>query len=288
MILREGVEMRWKKYCVEMDVTGITRKSVAEILSKQFQTASVFDLQNNGYHVQDQDGRIWRVLPSDDIKAERNNGEKVVGANYMYQVRLLSPFLYENEFPALEKVIQQLELEGAMVNDSTKMNVVLDLGCLENTERYQTNLQNLYESKGELFQKALDITFSEVAEHKKLENKNMLSFPYFKSTLHQKELLGYIQFAQAVSNYAENNKTVSQKKNQNQNDKFMMRTWLVRAGMVGEEYKFARKMLTQGLEGNSAWQKKVEVEGVQAEQTENTTQVPMDLEETNNSMDMEM
>ena len=280
--------MRWKRYCVEMDVTGITRKSVAEILSKQFQTASVFDLQNNGYHVQDQDGRIWRVLPSDDIKAERNNGEKVVGANYMYQVRLLSPFLYENEFPALEKVVQQLELEGAMVNDSTKMNVVLDLGCLENTERYQTNLQNLYESKGELFQKALDITFSEVAEHKKLENKNMLSFPYFKSTLHQKELLGYIQFAQAVSNYAENNKTVSQKKNQNQNDKFMMRTWLVRAGMVGEEYKFARKMLTQGLEGNSAWQKKVEVEGVQAEQTENTTQVPMDLEETNNSMDMEM
>ena len=88
--------MRWKRYCVEMDVTGITRKSVAEILSKQFQTASVFDLQNNGYHVQDQDGRIWRVLPSDDIKAERNNGEKVVGANYMYQVRLLSPFLYEN------------------------------------------------------------------------------------------------------------------------------------------------------------------------------------------------
>ena len=283
MILREGVEMRWKKYCVEMDVTGITRKSVAEILSKQFQTASVFDLQYNGYHVQDQDGRTWRVLPSDDIKAERNNGEKVVGANYMYQVRLLSPFLYENEFPALEKVVQQLELEGAMVNDSTKMNVVLDLGCLENTERYQTNLQNLYESKGELFQKALCITISEVAECTKIENKEAVSFPYFKSTLHQKELLGCIQFAQVVSSYAENNKTVSQKKNQNQNDKFMMRTWLVRAGMVGEGYKFARKMLTQGLEGNSAWQKKVEVE-----QTKNTTQAPMDLEETENSMDMEM
>lgn len=283
MILREGVEMRWKKYCVEMDVTGITRKSAAEILSKQFQTASVFDLQDNGYHVQDQDGRTWRVLPSDNIKAERNNGEKVVGANYMYQVRLLSSFLYENEFPALEKVIQQLELEGAMVNDSTKMNVVLDLGCLENTERYQTNLQNLYESKGELFQKALGITFSEVAECTKIENKEAVSFPYFKSTLHQKELLGCIQFAQVVSNYAENNKTVSQKKNQNQNDKFMMRTWLVRAGMVGEEYKFARKMLTQGLEGNSAWQKKV-----QAEQTENTTQTSMDLEESDNSMDMKM
>lgn len=283
MILREGVEMRWKKYCVEMDMTGITRKSVAEILSKQFQTASVFDLQKNGYHVQDYDGRTWRVLPSDDIKAERNHGEKVVGANYMYQVRLLSPFLYENEFPALEKVIQQLELEGAMVNDSTKMNVVLDIGCLENAERYQTNLQNLYESKGELFQRALGVGFEQVAEYTSIESREAVSFPYFKSTLHQKELLGCIQFAQVVSNYAENNKTVSQKKNQNQNDKFMMRTWLVRAGMVGEEYKFARKMLTQGLEGNSAWQKKVQVE-----QTENTTQATMDLEESDNSMDMKM
>ena len=28
--------------------------------------------------------------------------------------------------------------------------------------------------------------------------------------------------------------------------------------MVGEEYKFARKMLTKNLEGNSAWQKMVE------------------------------
>ena len=118
----------------------------------------------------------------------------------MYQVRLLSSFVYENEFSILEKMVY------------------------------------LYESKKELFQKALGIAFSEVATHKKLDNKNMISFHYFKRTLHPKELRGCIQFIQVVSSYAEKNKTVSQKKNQNQNDKFMMRTWLMRA-----EYKFARK-----------------------------------------------
>ena len=53
--------------------------------------------------------------------------------------------------------MEQLELRGAIVNDSTKMNLLLDVSCIENWEKYQTNLENLYESKGELFQKALDI-----------------------------------------------------------------------------------------------------------------------------------
>lgn len=264
--------MRWKKYGIEMDMTGITRKAVAEILAEQFDTKVVFCLSDNGYNVPDQNQRLWRILPSDSIKAEKYNGEKVVGANYMYQVKLLSPFLYENEFPMLEKALEQLELRGAIVNDSTKMNLLLDVSCIENWEKYQTNLENLYESKGELFQKALDIPFSQVADTSQGKENGVISFPYFKSTLNKKELLSDIQFAQIVSSFAENNRTVSQKKNENQNDKFMMRTWLVRAGMVGEEYKFARKILTQNLEGNSAWQKMVEPTEIESKEVCNQAQ----------------
>ena len=264
--------MRWKKYGIEMDMTGITRKAVAEILAEQFDTKVVFCLSDNGYNVPDQNQRLWRILPSDSIKAEKYNGEKVVGANYMYQVKLLSPFLYENEFPMLEKALEQLELRGAIVNDSTKMNLLLDVSCIENWEKYQTNLENLYESKGELFQKALDIPFSQVADTSQGKENGIISFPYFKSTLHQKELLSDIQFAQIVSGFAENNRTVSQKKSENQNDKFMMRTWLVRAGMVGEEYKFARKMLTKNLEGNSAWQKMMEPTEIESKEVCNQAQ----------------
>ena len=264
--------MRWKKYGVEMDMTGITRKAVAEILAEQFDTKVVFCLSDNGYNVPDQNQRLWRILPSDSIKAEKYNGEKVVGANYMYQVKLLSPFLYENEFPMLEKALEQLELRGAIVNDSTKMNLLLDVSCIENWEKYQTNLENLYESKGELFQKALDIPFSQVADTSQGKENGVISFPYFKSTLNKKELLSDIQFAQIVSSFAENNRTVSQKKSENQNDKFMMRTWLVRAGMVGEEYKFARKMLTKNLEGNSAWQKMMEPTEIESKEVCNQAQ----------------
>ena len=264
--------MRWKKYGIEMDMTGITRKAVAEILAEQFDTKVVFCLSDNGYNVPDQNQRLWRILPSDSIKAEKYNGEKVVGANYMYQVKLLSPFLYENEFPMLEKALEQMELRGAIVNDSTKINLLLDVSCIENWEKYQTNLENLYESKGELFQKALDIPFSQVADTSQGKENGVISFPYFKSTLNKKELLSDIQFAQIVSSFAENNRTVSQKKSENQNDKFMMRTWLVRAGMVGEEYKFARKMLTKKLEGNSAWQKMMEPTEIESKEVCNQAQ----------------
>ena len=264
--------MRWKKYGIEMDMTGITRKAVAEILAEQFDTKVVFCLSDNGYNVPDQNQRLWRILPSDSIKAEKYNGEKVVGANYMYQVKLLSPFLYENEFPMLEKALEQLELQGAIVNDSTKINLLLDVSCIENWEKYQTNLENLYESKGELFQKALDIPFSQVADTSQGKENGIISFSYFKSTLNKKELLSDIQFAQIVSSFAENNRTVSQKKSENQNDKFMMRTWLVRAGMVGEEYKFARKMLTKNLEGNSAWQKMMEPTEIESKKVCNQAQ----------------
>ena len=264
--------MRWKKYCIEMDMTGITRKAAAEILADIFQTDYNFQSDENYYEVKDSTEKTWRIYSSDSIKAEKYNGEKVVGANYMYQVKLLSPFLYENEFPMLEKALEQMELRGAIVNDSTKINLLLDVSCIENWEKYQTNLENLYESKGELFQKALDIPFSQVADTSQGKENGIISFPYFKSTLNKKELLSDIQFAQIVSSFAENNRTVSQKKSENQNDKFMMRTWLVRAGMVGEEYKFARKMLTKKLEGNSAWQKMMEPTEIESKEVCNQAQ----------------
>jgi hypothetical protein len=37
------------------------------------------------------------------------------------------------------------------------------------------------------------------------------------------------------------------------NEKFTFRTWLLRLGMVGDEYKLARKILLQNLSGNSAF-----------------------------------
>ena len=43
--------MRWKKYGVEMDMTGITRKAAAEILAEQFDTKVVFCLSDITFRI---------------------------------------------------------------------------------------------------------------------------------------------------------------------------------------------------------------------------------------------
>ena len=48
-------------------------------------------------------------------------------------------------------------------------------------------------------------------------------------------------------------KHASAKSKDTDNDKFTFRVFLIRLGMVGDEYKVARKVLLENLEGNSAF-----------------------------------
>ena len=251
--------MRWKKYSIEMDMTGTTRKAVAEMLSDIFENEYIFE--DNGYYVEDKINRLWSVLPSETIRAEKLNNDKIVGANHLYQMKLVTPFFYENDFEFLKSVIDELKNKDVITNNTTKMSVVLDLSNTENLEQYKTNLKNIYTSRKNMFQNALNIALNEFEDFIKLYDKKV-KFPIFKSTLNNDELLSCIQLSQTISNYAENTKNISEKINENPNQKFLMRTWLVRAGMIGSEYKFARKMFTQNLKGNSAWVNKVNIEEI--------------------------
>ncbi len=74
-----------------------------------------------------------------------------------------------------------------------------------------------------------------------------------RNGLHAGQLKSYIQFALALSNMAKEMKTASPKKTQHDNPKFAMRTWLVRMGMIGEEFATAREFMTKNLDGDAAF-----------------------------------
>lgn len=74
-----------------------------------------------------------------------------------------------------------------------------------------------------------------------------------KNGLHAGQLKSYIQLCLALSEMAKELKTASPKPQQTENPKFAMRTWLIRLGMVGEEFATAREFLTRNLDGNAAW-----------------------------------
>ena len=75
----------------------------------------------------------------------------------------------------------------------------------------------------------------------------------FNSTLHAGEVRSYIVFALALNNQALTQKAASTKKPQIENEKFAMRTYLNRIGLIGDDFKACREHLTKKLSGSSAW-----------------------------------
>ena len=71
--------------------------------------------------------------------------------------------------------------------------------------------------------------------------------------LHAGQLKSYIQLCLALSQMAKTVKSASPKPQQNENPKYAMRTWLLRLGFIGEEFKTAREILTKRLEGDTAF-----------------------------------
>ena len=71
--------------------------------------------------------------------------------------------------------------------------------------------------------------------------------------LHAGQLKAYIQLCLALSQLAKEVKFASAKPQQNENPKYAMRTWLLRMGFIGEEFKTAREVLTKRLSGDAAF-----------------------------------
>ena len=74
-----------------------------------------------------------------------------------------------------------------------------------------------------------------------------------KNGLHAGQLKSYIQLCLALSQLAKQVKTASANPQQTENPKYAMRTWLLRLGFIGDEFKTARELYTKRLDGDTAF-----------------------------------
>ena len=74
-----------------------------------------------------------------------------------------------------------------------------------------------------------------------------------KGGLHAGQLKSYIQLCLALSQMAKEQRGASSRPQQTENPKYAMRTWLLRLGFIGEEFKTARELLTRRLSGDTAF-----------------------------------
>jgi hypothetical protein len=83
--------------------------------------------------------------------------------------------------------------------------------------------------------------------------KGTVEFRCFNGSTHAGEIKAFIQFCLAINHQALTQRSATYRKVETDNEKYAFRCWLLRLGLIGEEFKTARTHLMKHLEGNSAW-----------------------------------
>lgn len=83
--------------------------------------------------------------------------------------------------------------------------------------------------------------------------RGTVEYRLFNSTLHAGRVKAYVHLALGISSQALEQRGSQMRKTQTDNPAFTFRTWLLRMGMIGEEYANTREHLLSSLPGNRAW-----------------------------------
>ena len=110
------------------------------------------------------------------------------------------------------------------------------------------NLDGLLESKGNLIKKAFGI---EEANYT-LES-DRITFHWLNGEVTPESSKACQDFIGKLCEMARNQKRVTAKPKSYENEKYAFRCFLLRLGLIGNEYKTSRKILLQNLSGNSSW-----------------------------------
>lgn len=80
-----------------------------------------------------------------------------------------------------------------------------------------------------------------------------IEFRLFNSTTHAGKVKAYIHLCLAISYQALIQKCASRRKTTSSNEKYTFRTWLLRLGLIGDEFASTRQHLLKHLDGCIAW-----------------------------------
>ena len=218
---------------INYNVTGAERKRLVAALSNLIGVKAMYlGMPSMAYEVGDFIIDKNGTLEFCD-KANRTEIERVAG-------HLASEgFIAEEEISATE---------GRQTADSEEFGLTVSMPRSNFSEGALENLQALVEAKGELIRHALDV------EELPIEiSEDEVSFPWFEELPTPEEIKAYTHFISALSEMAINQKRITVKEKEVENEKYAFRCFLLRLGFIGKDYKDERKILLRNLTGSSAF-----------------------------------
>lgn len=117
-------------------------------------------------------------------------------------------------------------------------------------ETTAAKLEALLAAKGELIAKALGIPATPMNLN---AVEGTVEFAWFEQLPDAEVIEAASVLLQLMIEQAKTSTRISPKPPEPGNDKYAMRCWLLRLGMIGDSYKHVRRVLLTNLEGNAAW-----------------------------------
>ncbi|EJU28016.1 hypothetical protein [Selenomonas sp. CM52] len=132
--------------------------------------------------------------------------------------------------------------------DSDEDKLTISLPRRFFTKTALKNLDALLASKGKLIQKAFNI---EEATYTLTEET--IKFAWFHGKIAEDTVRAYTDFISKLCEMAQKQKRAVAKEKAVENEKYAFRCFLLRLGMIGDDYKTSRRILLQNLTGSSAF-----------------------------------
>ena len=226
------------------NATGAQRKKLVDAISQiqsaptKYLGAPTFAYEVGGYHI-DKNGT---VTGKDNLDLEDELHQRGFDAG-------------EREYDEPDTYERGLDGMGAVDDpaDFASDTITIEMPMEGFTPEKLHNLRKLVDSKAEIIKTALGDKLAdgglpiEVAtEERKLQ---FLWFAFMEGD----EFMSWAWFISAICNAAKEAKRVTAKEKPGENMKFSFRVFLIRLGLVGDDYKIARKILLRNLPGNSAF-----------------------------------
>ena len=173
-------------------------------------------------------------------------------------IRFLKEKGFQVEDPLAECIADEDEAVTEETSDAEESGICISMPRSIFTDSTLENLKAIVAAKGNLIKKALG------TEELPIEvTDTKVSFPWLVGTPTPEELKSYDTFICKLCEMARNQKRVSTKEKEVDNEKYAFRCFLLRLGFIGAEFKTERKILLRNLTGSSAFRsgqpKEVEV-----------------------------
>jgi len=280
--------MKNQRFGIEIEMTGLTREKAAKVVAAHFGTTAYYaSSAYSTWAAKDNIGRTWKLMSDASITTDGGEQVELVSPICVYEdietiqeiirklraagaktndscgihvhidaaphtaqsLRNIANIMVSKE----DLLFKALEIKSGREYYCKKADAAFINKLNARKPKSITELQRIWYNGHDESDMHYSSTRYRALNLHAVFSKGTVEFRLFNGTTHAGKIKAYIQLCLAISNQALTQRSASAAKTQTTNAKYTFRTWLLRLGMIGDEYATARQHLLANLDGDIAF-----------------------------------